>query len=606
MVEMAEMELFIQMAQIIIAATILSIILRKLKQPNLFAYIVAGIVIGPIVIGGLNLSFLNLPFDLGISEITPEIHLLSELGAAFLLFSIGIETSVKRLLKMGKPLLFGTLLQVMGVIFATVVLTSFTGLVGLETALFIGTIIAFSSTMVVIKLLADKKQTNTLNGRIMISILLIQDFLVIIFVPLLQNVSQITNPGFFAPIVAQTVTLLIIALLANKFLFPRLFNAASQDNEMFFLASISTAFLFIGVSFLLNIPITIGAFIGGLALNSLPFNTAIFSKVRALRDFFLTIFFVSLGASLTFSFGSLPILLMVLIIILIFVIKPLIFFAVGFFSGYGTRLGLEVGFGLAQVSEFGFVIAALGASAISSAKTPIISQDLLSFIVAISAVSMIATPYLINIAPNASNIVSKRMNKIFNADKIRFANKRLEELRNLPQEKKLKNHIIIIGGGLVGRKLAHKLKIGHEVIILDSDPEVVTQGKNDLMNFVYATPEDTELLEKLEIDQAKEVIIAMRAHREGVNFVNEIKKISPKTKIFAIAGHFYDAIDYYNKKVDYVSLPHISGLIEFYRLIDSFNKTKKIFLNEKTKEAHLKYIKEQAEEESKYKKKIMA
>lgn len=602
---MAEMELFIQIAQIIIAATILSIVLRKLNQPNLFAYILAGIIIGPTIIGGLNLDFLKLPFNLGISKITPEVDLLSELGAAFLLFSIGIETSVKRLLKMGKPLIFGTLLQVMGVIFATVVLINFTGFVELYTALFVGTIIAFSSTMVVIKLLADKKQTNTLNGRIMISILLIQDFLVIIFVPLLQNILQITNVLFFAPIIIQTISLLIIALLANRFLFPRLFNAASQDNEMFFLASISTAFLFIGVSFLLNIPITIGAFIGGLALNNLPFNTAIFSKVRALRDFFLTIFFVSLGASMNFGFGSLPVTLMILIALLIFVIKPLIFFAVGMFSGYGTRLGLEVGFGLAQVSEFGFVIATLGAKAISETGAPIISQDLLSFIIAISAISMITTPYLINIAPKIANVLSKKMNKLFNADKINFINKRLEELRNLPMEKKLKNYIIIIGGGLIGRKLAKKLKIGQEVIILDSDPEVVMQGKNDSMNFVYGTSDDTELLEKLEIDRAKEVIIAMRSHKEGVNFVNEIKKISPQTKIFAIAGHFYDALDYYNKKVDYVSLPHISGLTDLYQTINSFNKTKKIFLNEKTKSAHLKYIKEQADEELRYKKKMM-
>ncbi|MDD2531848.1 MAG: cation:proton antiporter, partial [Candidatus ainarchaeum sp.] len=114
---------FISLAQVIIFATIASLVLRKLNQPNLFSYIIAGVLIGPLFLGSMDLNWLNLPFELGIREITPEIQLLSELGAAFLLFSIGIETSVKRLFSMGKPLLFGTIFQVIGVILVTLLLT---------------------------------------------------------------------------------------------------------------------------------------------------------------------------------------------------------------------------------------------------------------------------------------------------------------------------------------------------------------------------------------------------------------------------------------------------------------------------------------------------
>ncbi len=602
---MVAMGLFVQMAEIIVAATIISLVLRKLKQPNLFAYIIAGIVIGPFVLGAFDLSFLNLPFALGIKEITPEIHLLSELGAAFLLFSIGIETSVKRLLQMGKPLLAGTFMQVVGVILVTVILTNFTGMLPLETSLFLGTIIAFSSTMIVIKLLADKKETNTLNGRVTISILLIQDFLVIIFVPLLQNVSKIGDPTFFAPIVAQTVALLAIALLANKFLFPKLFSIAAKDNELFFLSSISTAFLFIGVSYILGIPISIGAFIGGLALSSLPYNTAVFSKVRALRDFFLTIFFVSLGATLTFAFGSLPILLMITIILLIFVFKPLVFYAVSLLSGYGSRLALEVGMTLAQVSEFGFVIVALGAAATLANGESIISQSLASFIIAISAISMMVTPHLMNYSPKMANIVSLKMNKWFKVDQNKRLNKRIDDLRKMPSKEKLQNHIIVIGGGLLGRRLARKLKINSKVIIVDADPEVVLQGQHDKLDFVYGTSEDVELLEKLDFEDAKLVLIAMTAHKEACNFVMALKRMSPKTKIFAISNHFYNAVELYAKGVEYVSIPPISGTQEIYNLIDNFGKTRKVFISQKAKEAHINYIKSQAEEELKYRKRLM-
>jgi len=592
--------LFISLAEIIVFATIVSIVLRKLNQPNLFSYIVAGILIGPLVLGSMDLSWLNLPFTLGIKEITPEIRLLSELGAAFLLFSIGIETSVKRLLGMGKPLLIGTLLQVIGVIGVTILFTNFTGLLSFEASLFVGTIIAFSSTMVVIKLLADSKETNTLNGRVIISILLIQDILVILFVPLLQNFSQIADPYFFAPIIGKSLLLVLIAFLSNKFIFPRLFNLASKENEVFFLSSISTAFLFIGVSFVLDLPITVGAFIGGLALNNLPYNTAIFSKIRALRDFFLTIFFVSLGAELNFSFASLAPQLMFTIIILIFVFKPIVFFLVSLFSGYGSRLGLEVGFSLAQVSEFGFVIAGLALTA------KIFSADLFSFIIAISALSMILTPHLMHFAPIVANFVSLNLNKLFKINEIKLLNKRVEDLRKIPDKEKLKDHIVIVGGGLIGRKLARKLKVNHKVIIVDSDPEVVMEGKKEGLLFVYGTSEDAELLDSLDLEQSKLIVITMTVHKEAISFVNAINKISKDSNIFAASAHFYDSLDFYEKGVDFVSMPVLSGIDELYKKIDTFRVKDKIFVNEKARIANLEYIKDQANEELKFKKKLIA
>ncbi len=591
---------FFQIVQIIVAATLSTLLLRKLNQPNLFAYIIAGILIGPLIIGNINWASIGVPFNFGIKEITPEIKLLSELGAAFLLFSIGIETSVGRLLKSGKALMVGTILQVIGVVLITIILTSFTGLLSFEAALFVGAIVAFSSTMIVIKMLADSKETNTLNGRVMIAILLIQDFLVILFVPLLQNFSQITNPSFFAPIMAKSIVLVIIALLANRFIFPRLFNIASKESELFFLASISTALLFISASYLLEIPISVGAFIGGLAISNLPYNTAIFSRIRALRDFFLTIFFVSLGAELSFAFGNLPLALMIIIFLIIFILKPIVFFIVSLLSGYGSRLGIEVGFSLAQASEFGFIIAGLGLSA------GIISNELFSFMVAITAFSMIITPHLMNYSPRFSNFITNKLNKSLKLSKVPLFNKRVDEIRKIPEKRKLNNHIIIIGGGIIGRKLSRKLKIREEVIIVDSDPEVVLQGQKEGLPFVYGTAEDEEVLDRLDLSDSKLIAITMLNHKDSISFVKAIKKASPKSTIFTSASHFYDAEDFYKAKVDYVSLTNLNGINDLYKKITEFNGKNKIFLNEKTKIAHLKYIENESSEEQKYKKRIMS
>ncbi|MFA6420312.1 MAG: cation:proton antiporter, partial [archaeon] len=588
---MVAYDLFFSLVEIIVTATIVSGVLRKLKQPNLFAYIIAGILLGPLIIGGLDLSWLNLPFQLGIKEITPEISLLSELGAAFLLFSIGIETSFKKLLQTGKPLIVGTILQVIGVIGVTIALTSYSGLLPIETSIFVGSIVAFSSTMIVIKLLADSKETNTLTGRIIISILLIQDFLIILLVPVLQNFSQITNPYFFIPIALKLGSLILIAGIANKFLFPRLFNQASKENELFFLSSISTALLFIGVSYLLDIPISIGAFIGGLALSNLPYNTAIFSKIRALRDFFLTIFFVALGANLSFQFGTLPIGLMAIIVLIIFVFKPLVFFAVGLISGYGSRLSLEMGLTLAQASEFGFILAALGLSA------KIISQELFAFLVTIVALSMIVTPHLMNYSPRAANYLTLHLNKMFNFSESKIFNRKIEELRKMPPKEKLKNHIIVVGGGLIGRKIASKLKITNKVLLVDSDPEVVSQGQKDNLPLIYGTSEDEELLEQIDLNEAKLVVITMFNHKEAILFVKAIKKASSKTTIFATSSHYYDALDFYSNAVDYVSMTNLVGAEDIYNKINNFKNKDTVFINEKTKKAHLVYISEQAKEE---------
>jgi len=592
-------EFFFSLVEIIVAATIMSAVLRKFNQPNLFAYIIAGMILGPLVLGNIDLSFLNLPFQLGIKAITPEIRLLSDLGAAFLLFSIGIETSVKRLLQTGKPLLIGTFLQVIGVIGVTVLLTSFTGLLSLDAAIFVGAILAFSSTMIVIKLLADSKETNTLTGRIIISILLIQDFLIILLVPLLQNFSQILEPAFFAPIIFKIVALVAIALLANRFLFPKLFNIASKENELFFLSSISTALIFIGLSFLLDIPISIGAFIGGLALSNLPYNTAIFSRIRALRDFFLTIFFVSLGAELSFQFGGLPLILMVILLIIIFVFKPLVFFAVGLLSGYGSRLSMEMGLTLTQASEFGFIIASMGLS------SKIISNELFSFIITLIAFSMIMTPHLMNYSPRISNNITMRLNKLFNISKIVLFNKKIEELRNIPDKKKLDNHIIVAGAGLIGRKIARKLRINHKILLVDSDPEVVSQGQKENLPFVYGTSEDDELLHQLDLKDAKLMVITIPNHKEAINFVKVIKKNCPKLTIFATASHFYDSLDFYQNGVNYVSMINLGGIEHFYKRICEFKNKEHIFVNQKAKQAHIKYIKAEAKEELNYKKKLM-
>jgi len=594
--------LFTHIAEIILVATIVSALMKKLKQPSLLAYIVAGIILGPVVLGSIDWQSIGIPFDIGISEVTEEIRLLSLLGASLLLFSIGIETSLHRLFKVGNQIVFATILQVLLVIVATFILTVPLGLLNFEQALFVGTIIAFSSTMIVVKLLSDSGELNSLQGRLMISILLLQDILVIFVVPLLTNLSEIGNILLFVTLIGKSLFLVLIAFVLNRFIFPKLFKVAAQEQELFLLSSIATAFTFIGLAVLLKIPEPVGAFIGGLALSTLPYNLEIFSKIRALRDFFLVIFFVSLGIQLSFGFSSLNLLLMLAIILLIFVIKPIIFFCLSLLLGYGSKTGVKLGLSLTSVSEFGFEITAIATVTLMSTGAYIFSSDLASFIIAVIAISMIITPYFIQSSSKVANYfyeLAKRLPKGFRRD---FFKRKLEVLESIPSKRELENHIIIIGGGTVGRGMAKELIKGNQVIVVDYDPEVVAQGQKDNLPYVYGTSENDSLWDKLDLNDAKLVVVTILNHNEALNIIKQVKKACPRLKIFSIAHYFSDTLSFYEAGVDFVAMPSVMGSNIFLENIYEYIQTNKVSSVQNFKGVYIDYLKQQIEEEKKYRK----
>ncbi len=597
---MEALTLFIVLAQIIIGAAFFSAILRKLNQPTLFAYIIAGIIIGPLVLGSIDFSGLNLPFDIGIKNITPEIQLLASLGTALLLFSIGIETSIEKLFKVGKPLIINTILQTVILIIITILFSTATNLLTFEQSLFVAVIISSSSTMIVIKVLTDNKEINTLTGKVILSITLIQDFLIIFFTPLLTDISSIFDLNFTLLIIGKTLVLIAIAILFNKIIFPKLFEVASKEQELFFLVSIATGFFFIGIGYLLDLPISITGFIGGLALSTLSFNTSIFSKIRALRDFFLIIFFVTLGIQINFSLGSLKIELILLLLFLIFILKPVTLFILTIFSGYGGKIGVNSAFSLVQISEFGFYLAALGLTVTGPNGVAVIGENLFSLLIILTAVSMLMAPYLITFSDKAWNKVHKK-NKLFDIFDNKFFARQLFKLQNISTKKQMKNHIVIIGGNVTGRELARKfLKEKEEVVIVESNPDIISQGIKDKLPFIYATSDDDNFLEKTDACEAKLIIITIKNIAEAKMFVSLIKMSCKKPKIYVIAHHFEEALEFYKKGVDFVAMPTLISATQLAELAYFGDKKTNLAKYEKFKTEQINYIKKQAQEDKNY------
>lgn len=586
--------LILDLGLIVVAATLFAGIAKMFKQPYILAYIVAGVIIGPLGLGGFNFQLFGMP--LGITS-PSEIRILSELGIAFLLFSVGVETDISKLFKMSKIVILGGLLQVVITVLSILGFNYLTNILTFEAALYLGVILAFSSTMVVIKLLSDNFQINTLHGRLMVGFLLVQDVLVIIAFPMLANIEQLNNFDYLFPTLLRGIALIIAALILAKIVFPWIFKRIIKHSELLFLSSVSVCFIFIYLSFVLDFSIAIGAFIGGLTLSLLPYNFEIFSKIRGLRDFFVTIFFVSLGMQLTFSFAGLPITLILFIFITVFLLKPFLFYIFTLFSGYGSQVSLAVALSLAQVSEFSLVLASQGYNP-TDPTGGVLSAPLFSIIVLTIALSMIITPY----AMGSSTLIYKKLRKFSRFLPVKLSKKffrKMDNLQLIPEA--MNDHIVIIGAGTMGSNLATALQgEKKDVIVIDYDSEVIYSCINRNINCIYGSGENEDILKKANIHKAKLVILSLPDLKSSLFITNFAKKMNPNVKVFARAHYFGDALALYEHGADHVILVQVLGANALLKDVISYLDTGSLGHMEKLKFEFMDYLKEKSLEEKQH------
>lgn len=590
-----EFTLLIDLGLIVVAATLFGYIAKVLKQPSLLAYILAGVAIGPIGLGALGYSFGGIP--IGISRMQ-DIRILSELGIAFLLFSIGVELDARKLFSVGKLAGIGATLQVvLTIAIVTLFGTLFPAIISFEQSVFLGVILAFSSTMVVLKLLGDSYQINTLHGRILIGFLLIQDFLVILAIPLLKGIGSTLSPSFFGLVVIKVAVLIAAAALINRHLLPRIFRFSLNYQEEFYLAALSSCFIFIALALLMELPIAIGAFIGGLALSTLPYNTEIFNKIRGLRDFFVIIFFVSLGMQLTFFFASIPLALIAFIIAMVFIIKPLMYYLITIFSGFGSRVSLIVALGLANISEFSLIVAQMGYNPLDPGSS-VLSEGLFSVIILAITISMVLSPYLMRSYAGVNKALEKAGKRLPESLKGTRFSRKLSSLEMIP--KKLEGHIIVIGAGTMGGSIAKALYKNHSLIVVDQDSEVVYSCIRQRINAFYGEADEPESIRKANPKDAKLVVLAIPNIKASLKALSFIKRASKITPVFARAHYYGDALKLYKAGADFVCMPHVVGGNVFLKNIGRFLDSGKLSTVINLQNEYMRYLEEKAREEKQH------
>ncbi|MDO8557363.1 MAG: cation:proton antiporter [Candidatus Jorgensenbacteria bacterium] len=518
-----------ELAVIILIASVLGVIAKLLRQPIILAYLLTGIVIGSL--GALNL-------------VNNEVFsVFSNLGIMFLLFLVGLEINYAALRLVGKTSIIvglGQIIFTAAIGYLIAVAFGFS----MVPALYIAIALTFSSTVIVVKLLSDKKDLNSLYGKIAVGFLLVQDFVAAILLIFLAGLAS--GGGHLAvqafATIGKGVGLLIIMLLLGRKILPRIFGYVAHSQELLFLISLAWLFLVAAGAYWIGFSVEIAGFLAGLALANSSEHFQIASRVKPLRDFFLLIFFVILGSSIVLSnFGGLTI---PVIVFSLFVLigNPIIVLVLMGAMGYRRRTSFFAGVTVAQISEFSLVLAALGL------KIGHISENVVALITMVGIITIALSTYLIT----HSDAIFKHIHPLLRI----FERKKTSEF-SVPEEE-FHKPIILIGCHRTGESIAMSLpKKG--LLIVDFDPDVIRAMSERGYECLFGDIEDAEIFEKANTKDANLIISTSPDLENNLTLLSELSRRKGRPKTIIRAETEEDARTLYKAGADYVLLPHFTS-----------------------------------------------
>ena len=520
-------DVFIQLGLVVVVAALAAFILRLFRQPQIIAYVLVGILLVPV---------------LGLITDTGVIASMSTIGIAFLLFLVGLEMDLKALKNVALVSTLGGTIQIAILFVLGYLIALLLGFLSLEAA-YIGLMISFSSTMVVMKLFSDKRELNTLHGRIAIGILLLEDIVAIFALSVLTSVNDF-QVGVLGMAFLKFLSLFGAAFLASKYLFPPVFRFSAKHQELLLIMSLAVCFLFSFSFYALGFSIAVGAFIAGVALGNLDYSLEIIGKVKSLRDFFSLIFFVSLGMGLSLTaLEGMWVPLAVLLGLILF-IKPLITMTICSLFKYTKKPSFFTAISLAQVSEFSLVIAAQGL------LLKHLSQELFSLMVVLALVTMSLTSYFIKYDRWFYNLLEKPL-KLFDV----FTTQGMEYL---PSEVKPK--IVLCGYNRIGYSILQGLKEEKKhMLIVDFNPEVITQLVKEGYHSIYGDVTDEEIMARMNLRRMELLVSTVPDVSDNLLLIRKVKEVNRKATVIVTATDIDEALKLYEQGADYVILPHFLG-----------------------------------------------
>jgi Kef-type K+ transport system membrane component KefB len=470
---------------IVVAGAFCLIIGQRLRTPSIVAYIVAGLLLGPVT---------------GLIAASEAVDLIAEVGIALLLFLVGLELSLARIRDVGKVAVVAGIGQVIFTAAGGLGLALLLGF-GLMESIFIATALTFSSTVVVVKLLDQKGELNALYGRIAVGIFLVQDLVVIVILTFLAGLGEADQlqagemAGGLAVAFGGMGALLAVALLSARYLLPRLFSLVAGAPEPLFIWSLCWCFLFVLGAEAMNLSLEIGAFLAGVSLAQLPYNHEFQRRVHPLMNFFIAVFFVSLGIQMQMGAALSHLASASALSLFVLIGNPLIFMLIITRLGYGERTAFLTSVTVAQISEFSFIFAAVGMAA------GLIGPEILSLVTVVGLITIGISSYMIlyNHELYAWTRRTGLLRPFHGAGGGGEEPEAAEELRG---------HVIVVGMNHMGRRIAEELtERGETVLAIDTDPRKLRGLDSQTL---LGNAEYPAVLEEAGLDNARLLVSALQ------------------------------------------------------------------------------------------------
>jgi Kef-type K+ transport system membrane component KefB len=536
----------------ILAATVLGYVAYLLKQPLLLAYIAAGAAIGP-------------QFGFGLVHSKDDIRIIAEIGLILLLFMIGLEMDLKKLKESGKSLITTGIAQfilcaAMGLGFF--MLLGFTigapyeyKIFGVKVMggeydlLYLAVCMALSSTTIVVKLLYEKFELDTLAGRLTLGVLVFQDIWAIV---VLSLQSSLANPQILAILqdFAEAGLLILISLVLSKYVLCYLFRKIARVPELILVASLGWCFLIAGLASFFGLSMEMGALIAGVAISTFPYSFDIIAKIINIRDFFITLFFVALGMIIPNPLLNLGMFKVAGAAALFLVASRFLsVFPVLYFLKNGNRVSLLTSINLSQLSEFALVIGVIGM------KENHIVRDIQTIIVFVFVMTSVVSTYMIKYNQKIQGFLSTALGYVGFRD--------LHSEATGPEA--APKDIAILGFFRVASALIQEIEnleaeIKDRIVVVDFNPKVLSRLPLHGVKIHYGDISNTETLHHAGIKDAKIVISTIPDEilvgTNNLKLINQIKKIAPQAKTIATAESPSRAVALYQTGVDYVYLPN--------------------------------------------------
>jgi CPA2 family monovalent cation:H+ antiporter-2 len=525
---------------ILLASVPIAFIFHRLRLPTIVGFMITGVLIGP--------------YGLRLVHDIEGIELLAEIGVALLLFTIGLEFSLRRLLEMKRLVLLGGGLQVVGSILFTTAIAYGLGR-SIRQAIFFGFLFALSSTAIVLKTYIDRAEVDAPHGRAAVGILLFQDLSIVpmmLMIPILSGRNVSSTSQIITTFVTALVAIAII-ILATRKIVPYLLHhiVRLRSPEVFI---ISVVLICLGTSVLIaqfGLSLALGAFIAGMVLSESEYNHQIIADILPFRDVFNSLFFVSIGMLLSLGALTGNVFVVILLVSGLIIVKAVIAMIVVRVLGYSLRIATMTAIGLAQIGEFSFILAKTG-----------VPEGLLSEIdyqrfLAASIISMIATPFLIKAAPRLG----------YAAQSLFGPKSALEPVvpSYEPDESEMNGHVVIVGYGLNGRNLAKVLRRTRvQYLILELNADAVSSARVEGERVIYGDATRREVLHQVGIENAQILVLAISDPVATRHTVWLGREMNPKVHIMVRTRYMSEITDLRELGADEVIPEEFETSIEIF------------------------------------------